>query len=106
VEIEGSEITLKWTEPENNGAPITKYSVYQRFVNDQKWTEPKDITDTSKRDYVLKGEEGKEYEFVVTATNKYGESLKTEKKTVKVFKGTVRLSNVTKLSERWLFCCM
>ena len=59
------------------------------------------ITDTSKRDYVLKGEEGKEYEFVVTATNKYGESLKTEKKTVKVFKGTVRLSNVTKLSERW-----
>jgi len=87
AEVEGSEITLKWTEPENNGAPITKYSVYQRIVNDEQWQKVEDITDTSRRDYVLKGEEGKEYEFVVTATNKYGESLKTEKKKAKVLKG-------------------
>ena len=81
-------ITLKWTKPETNGASIIKYSVYQRFVNDKEWNKLEDITDTSKRDYDLKGEEGKEYEFVVTATNKYGESSKTEKiQKVKVLKG-------------------
>jgi len=88
AEVKGSKITLKWTKPENNGAPITKYSVYQRFVNDEEWKNVEDITDTSKRDYVLKGDEGKEYEFVVTATNKYGESLKTEKKKAKVLKAS------------------
>ena len=87
VEVRGNAITLKWKEPENNGAAITKYSVYQRFVNDKEWKKLEDITDTSKREYVLKGEEGEEYEFVVTATNKYGESLKTEKKKAKVLKG-------------------
>ena len=82
-------ITLKWKEPENNGAAITKYSVYQRFVNDKEWKKLEDITDTSKLDYDLKGDEGKEYEFVVTATNKYGESSKTANiQRVKVLKGT------------------
>ena len=47
-------------------------------MNDKEWKKLEDITDTSKREYVLKGEEGKEYEFVVTATNKYGESSKTD----------------------------
>ena len=69
---------MKWEEPENNGAAITKYSVYQRFVNDKEWKKLEDITDTSKLDYDLKGDEGKKYEFVVTATNKYGESSKTQ----------------------------
>ena len=81
-------ISLKWKEPENNGAAIKKYSVYQRFVNDKEWKKREDITDTSKQEYVLKGEEGKEYEFVVTATNKYGESSMTDNiQKVKVLKG-------------------
>ena len=54
-----------------------KVLIYQRNVNDKEWKKLEDITDTSKQEYVLKGEEGKEYEFVVTATNKYGESSKT-----------------------------
>jgi len=85
---EDGTIILKWKEPENNGAAIKKYSVYQKFVNDKEWKKLEDITDTSKQEYVLKGEEGKEYEFVVTATNKYGESSKTDNiQKVKVLKG-------------------
>ena len=84
---------MKWKEPENNGAAITKYSVYQRFVNDEEWKKLEDITDTSKLDYVLKGDEGEEYEFVVTATNKYGESSKTANiQTVKVLKGRINVT--------------
>jgi len=91
VEAKGSEITLKWKEPENNGAAITKYLIYQRNVNDKEWKKLEGITDTSKQEYVLKGEEGKEYEFVVTATNKYGESSKTANiQKVKISGGTIK----------------
>ena len=92
AEEKSGEITLKWDEPESNGAAITQYSVYQRMLNDKEWDNPKNITDISKREYVFEGEEGEEYEFVVTATNKYGESSKIQM--VKVLKGTGR-SNVT-----------
>ena len=82
---------MKWTKPETNGASIIKYSVYQRFVNDKKWRR-EDISDTSKLDYCLKEDERMEYEFVVTATNKYGESSKTANiQTVKVLKGRFKV---------------
>ena len=93
AEERNGKIILKWTEPENNGAPITKYSVYQRIVNDALWKKLEGITDTSKLEYVFSAEESKEYEFVVTARNKYGESSKTHnKRKVKVLEGR---SNVT-----------
>ena len=38
------------------------------------------INDISKREFVVRVEKGKTYEFVVTATNKYGESLKNKDK--------------------------
>ena len=67
---------MKWKENQSNGAAITQYSVYQRVGKDEQWTKLGIITDTSKREYVVNVEKGKEYEFVVTATSKYGESLK------------------------------
>ena len=47
------------------------------------------INDISKRKFVIRVEKGKTYEFVVTATNKYGESLKNKDiiKIVVVFGG-------------------
>ena len=41
----------------------------------------------SKREHVVTVEKDKEYEFVVTATNKYGESPKDDIKTVIVSEG-------------------
>ena len=92
-EVKGDELTLSWTEPPNNGADITQYTVYQRNVSEDgttgDWTQLKIITDVSARKYVVKVEEGKEYEFVVTATNSFGEGLKEEGKIqrVKVVEG-------------------
>ena len=84
-------MTLKWKEPENNGAVIVRYTIYKRIANDEQWTRVVDINDISKREYVVIVEKGKEYEFVVTATNKYGESLKNKGriKTVMVLGGTL-----------------
>ena len=88
TEVKGNEVTFSWSEPANNGADITQYTVYQRTVNEDgtkgDWTQLKIITDVSARKYVVKVEEGKEYEFVVTATNSFGEGLKEEGKIQRV----------------------
>ncbi|XP_020616013.1 hemicentin-1-like [Orbicella faveolata] len=80
-------ITLKWSEPENNGKIITQYTVYQRIVIDDKpgeWIRLKTITDVSVRELTVELERGKVYEFVVTATNEFGESLKEDGKITRV----------------------
>ena len=71
---------LKWKETRDNGAPITKYTVYQRTVNGngemQLW---KVIHSFLAYEYhVLNLESGELYEFKVTATNKNGEGMEDE----------------------------
>ena len=87
-ETKDVEITLKWREAENNGAPITQYTVYRRTVCEDgtslNWIKLKEITDTSDRKVVVILEKGKVYEFVVTAKNKFGEGGKEEGKIRKI----------------------
>ena len=89
AETKDVEITLKWKEAENNGAPITQYTVYRRTVREDgtslNWIKVKEITDTSDRTVVVSNfEKGKEYELVVTATNSFGEGGKEERKIRKI----------------------
>ena len=82
-------ITLEWKEAENNGAPITQYTVYRRTVREDgtslNWIKLNEITDTSDRKVVVFNlEKDKEYEFVVTATNSFGEGGKEERKIRKI----------------------
>ena len=86
-EVTDSTITLKWSEPQNNGKVITQYTVYQRIVTDgkpQEWIKLKTITDVSVRELKVELEEGKVYEFVITATNELGESFKEDRKIKRV----------------------
>ena len=82
-------ITLKWKEPESNGKVITMYTVYQRVVTDGKvgqWTIIKDISDVSVRELKITLERGKVYQFAITATNEFGESLKQERANIQQVK--------------------
>ena len=86
-EVTGDTITLKWSEPQNNGKVITQYTVYQRIVTDGKpgeWTKLKTINDVSVRELKVELEKGKVYEFLVTARNELGESLKEDGKIKRV----------------------
>ena len=78
-ELKAREVTLKWEEPNNNGAEITMYTVYYGTQSDEQWKETEKITDVSVRKYVVKVEMGKKYKVLVTASNKYGESSKEGK---------------------------
>ncbi|XP_022804177.1 receptor-type tyrosine-protein phosphatase S-like [Stylophora pistillata] len=74
-------ITLKWKEPEDYGKVIIQYTVYQRIVTNGKlgkWTVVGKITDILIKEVTVKLKRGKVYEFVITATNELGESLKEE----------------------------
>ena len=86
--IDKCDFLLKWKGTRDNGATITKYTVYQRTVNGngevQLW---KGIHSFLTYEYhVLNLERGELYEFKVTATNKVGEGMEDEQyfKKVKV----------------------
>ena len=81
-------VIIKWKEAQGNGASITQYNVYQRIVNDdstpRKWNKIREIKDPSVRSVEVQLEKGKDYEFVVTATNKFGEGYKEDDKIKKI----------------------
>ena len=86
-EVTDKTITLKWSKPQDNGKEITQYTVYQRIVTYGKpgeWINLKNITDVSVRKFPVELESGKVYEFVVTATNEHGESVKENGKIMRV----------------------
>ena len=78
--IEKCDFLLKWRETHDNGAIITKYTVYQRTVNGNGQVQPwKGIHSSLDHEYhVLNLERGEVYEFKVTATNKIGEGMEDE----------------------------
>ena len=100
-ETKNVKVTLKWKVAENNGAPITQYTVYRRTVREDgtslNWIKIKEITDTSDRTVMVNFEKGKEYELVVTATNRFGEGGKEERKIrkIKVLGGRCILTQVS-----------
>jgi len=71
---------LRWRKPNDNGANITRYTVYQRVVSEDADTSDWQLTklNASVCEYVIHVERGKKYDFIVTATNKCGESEKNE----------------------------
>ena len=78
---------MKWSKPQNNGKEITQYTVYQRVVTYDKpreWIKLKTFRNSSVREFTVDLMKGKMYEFVVTATNDFGESLKEPEKFVLV----------------------
>ncbi|XP_078379860.1 uncharacterized protein LOC144662799 [Oculina patagonica] len=96
AEVQSDEVALKWTKPVSNGADITQYTVYIRNVSSNgtvgDWRKLEVIREVSVREYVVTLKRGQRYEFVVTATNKYGESLKEQKniKRSKVLGGSTK----------------
>ena len=86
-EVTDDIVTLKWTEPQNNGGIITQYTVYQRIVAVGKpgeWIKLTTVTNISARELKIELELGKVYEFVVTAINELGESLKENEKIMRL----------------------
>ena len=93
----GNAFTLTWVEPNNNGAVVLDYMVYKRDVNeDGKTSEWKFVglvpaSNLALTEYVITLKRGKTFDLVVTAKNKFGESVKEE--------DNVKRVKVSRLSE-------
>ena len=91
--IDKCDITMKWKEPCDNGASITRYRVYQRILGgthiQQQWRNIYSSNCSDFQYHVFNLQRGKEYEFKVTAENKIGEGRddETHYKRVKVREG-------------------
>ena len=90
---------LRWSKPKEHGAPITKYTIYRRLVgkNGQKdqWDKIKTLSVDAPLSYNVTLDWGKHFEFVVTATNRFGEATKEDNRIKGVEKGTCRTVLVT-----------
>ena len=79
-------ITLKWTEPKSNGAPLTHYTLYYKKLTRTdkavKGTMTIDRSQLLEQRVDVAG--AKAIEFVVTASNSRGESRKDNNKRVNV----------------------
>ena len=76
-EMQDGNISITWKRPDSNGALITKFKVYQRRGDKKEWTEIKTIENNFTQEYAVTNlKMGEWYEFVITATNEHGESLK------------------------------
>ena len=88
AEVQSDEVTLKWTMPSSNGADITQYTVHIRNVTSNDtvgdWRKIEVIYDVSIHAYVVTLKKGQKYDLLVTATNKYGESLKAQHYTKRI----------------------
>ena len=99
AETKDVEVTIKWREPPNNGASISTYTVYQRTVSDdgtpREWNTINVIQEEPlKRQVAVKLEKGKNYQIIVTATNRFGESLKEGEK----------IKTIVVLGGKWMPC--
>ena len=75
---------VRWSEPKDNGSPITSYTMYRRIVNKNgkknEWVKETTLSNAVSRSFTVILDWGKHYEFVVTATNSLGEAKKEENK--------------------------
>ena len=90
ADTKAGDVIIKWNKAKDNGATIKNYTVYQSTLSASEGSTPRNwirlhvITDVSDRKVTVKLDKDKIYEFVVTATNKYGQSLKEEEKIKKI----------------------
>ena len=72
---------LQWTKPEENGFPITSYTIYTKLVSDNENSGEWKLVKTVNKDvleYTLNLEAEGRYQIVVTATNSIGEAKKDD----------------------------
>ncbi|XP_031550983.1 titin-like isoform X2 [Actinia tenebrosa] len=73
-------VRLTWTKPDDNGGEIIMYTIYMKEKDDFKWTKVIYIIDSTVLEYIFTKsiQYGKNCTFLVTAWNKYGESVNND----------------------------
>ena len=83
--VSQTSVLLRWIKPADNGVEIIKYKIYQKRVGlDNNWKQISQIYGNKREKLVENLEPGKIYNFIVTVTDKVGESQKDEDKKIAI----------------------
>ncbi len=98
TQVSGCDVNLRWSFPEDNGCPLTLYTIYYRELqlrNEDSWHKI-NVTKVTKSEHLLSLKCNTEYTFAVSAWNELGESPFSSEwpislKTSKTSKGMVSM---------------
>lgn len=74
-QVQNTSVILRWSKPADNGGKITQYTLYQKEDGlNEEWKQISHIYGDAREKLLENLEPGRRYSFVVTATNKFGDS--------------------------------
>ncbi|KAL9987757.1 hypothetical protein ACROYT_G002114 [Oculina patagonica] len=90
TQVSGCDVNLRWSLPEDNGCPITLYTIYyseRQSKNEDSWHEI-NVTKVTKSEHLLSLKCNTEYAFTVSAWNELGESAISSEWPIKTSKAS------------------
>ena len=84
-------MNLRWSVPEDNGCPLTLYTIYYRELQSKNEDnkQPINVTKVTKSEHILSLKCNKEYAFAVSAWNELGQSAVSSEWPIKTVKGMI-----------------
>ena len=91
TQVSGCDVNLRWSVPEDNGCPLTLYTIYYRELQSKNEDnkQPINVTKVTKSEHILSLKCNKEYAFAVSAWNELGESAVLSEWPIKTVKGMI-----------------
>lgn len=90
MHVSGCDVKLKWSTPEDNGCPLTMYTIYQRNLEEEIWHQTNVTVDITSFHFPLQKCDTKyTYMFAVSAWNELGESELSSQLPIQINTGTM-----------------
>ena len=89
TKVSGCVVNLKWSLPEDNGCPLTFYTIYYREIQSKTSWHQINITKVTKPEHLLSLKCNIEYTFAVSAWNGLGRSAMSSEWPIKTVQGMI-----------------
>ena len=105
TQVSGCDVNLKWSLPEDNGCPLTMYTIYHSALQSNNLMHQINVTKVAKSEHLLSLKCNTEYTFAISAWNELGESAVSSEWLIKTTKGMIFMvvkNFFCKLEWKWI----
>ena len=95
TQVPRCDVNLRWSLPEDNGCPLTMYTIYYRELQSDNLLHQINVTKVAKSEHLLSLKCNTEYTFAMSAWNEVGESAVSSEwpittiRPIKIIKGMI-----------------
>ena len=89
TQVSGCDVNLRWSLPEDNGCPLTMYTIYYRELQSNNLLHQINVTKVAKSEHLLSLKCNTEYTFAMSAWNELGESAVSSEWPIKTINGMI-----------------